>query len=343
MRLIPLSSITVLGLLKFSESQLAKLRAVSPRLEVVQLTEATFAEIPPDLRDRVEVLYGISGPVLEAHRFPRLKWLQTHSAGVDYLLDTPVWESDIILTSLNGVHTVSMSEYVLAMMLAFRWKIPKMLQFQAKSKWPIDRWGDFIMPELRGSTLGIVGYGAIGRELARQAQALGMRILAANRSGQRSAQRGFNLPGTGDPQADLPEKIYPTAALLEMLPACDYVAVLAPLTPDTHHLFDANAFAAMKESAFFVNLARGGLVDEAALVAALQNRHIAGAALDVFATEPLPADNPLWHLDNLIISPHISGFTPNYDDRATDLFAENLRRYLNNEPLLNLVERGRGY
>jgi phosphoglycerate dehydrogenase-like enzyme len=280
---------------------------------------------------------------LEAHRFPRLKWLQTHSAGVDYLLDTPVWESDLIVTSLNGVHTVSMSEYVLAMMLAFRWKVPKLLRFQAQSEWPKDRWEHFIMPELRGSTLGIVGYGAIGRELARQAQSLGMRILATNRSGRRSPQRGFNLPDTGDPEARIPEKIYPTTALLEMLPACDYVVVLAPLTPDTHHLFGPAAFTAMKAHTFFINLARGGLVDETALLSALQNGQIAGAALDVFATEPLPADSLLWQLDNLIISPHISGFTPNYDERATDLFAENLRRYLNDEPLLNVVERGRGY
>jgi phosphoglycerate dehydrogenase-like enzyme len=128
-----------------------------------------------------------------------------------------------------------------------------------------------------------------------------------------------------------------------MLPACDYVVALSPLTPETYHLFDERAFAAMKSSAFFFNLARGGLVDEPALITALRQGQIAGAGLDVFEREPLPADNPLWSLDNTLISPHVSGFSPNYDDRASTVFAENLRRYLAGEPLLNQVERGRGY
>ena len=128
-----------------------------------------------------------------------------------------------------------------------------------------------------------------------------------------------------------------------MLSQCDYVVVLAPSTADTYHLINVAALEAMKPTAVLINLARGALIDEAALAQALRQQQIAGAALDVFEEEPLPADSPLWQFENVILSPHVSGFTPHYDERASDLFVENLRRYLNEEPLLNLVERSRGY
>jgi phosphoglycerate dehydrogenase-like enzyme len=228
-------------------------------------------------------------------------------------------------------------------MLAFRWNLPTMERLKARAEWAQGRWDRFARPELRGSTLGIIGYGAIGRELARQAQALGMRVLAANRSGQRHPQRGFNEPGVGDPDGVIPEKMYATAQLKQMLPECDYVASAIPLTGETRHLLNAGTFAAMKKSAFFFNVGRGQVVDEAALVVALQQGQLAGAGLDVFEQEPLPPESPLWRLEQVIISPHVSGFTPRYDARASELFAENLRRYLKQEPLLNLVDREKGY
>lgn len=338
-----MAPITVLSQLQFTEAQLAKLRAVSPSLEIHQFTNTRFDDLPEALRRRVEILYSWGRTANEAHRYPNLKWLQTHSAGIDNLLTTPVWRSDITITSMNGVHAVTISEYALALMLAFNYKIPTMVHFQDKAEWPQGRWDIFARPELRGSTLGIVGYGAIGRELGRQAQALGMRVLAANRSGQRWALSNYSMPDLGDEQAVIPEKIYPTDQLADMLPECDYVVLLAPLTPETRHLFNAKLFAGMKPSAIFINLARGGLVDEPALINALQQNQIGGAGLDVFEEEPLPPDSPLWKFKNIIISPHISGFSFKYDDRANDIFAENLRRYVNNQPLLNLVERERGY
>jgi phosphoglycerate dehydrogenase-like enzyme len=340
-----LTQITLLGLIQFTEAQLDKLRAVSPRLEVEQHPEASFDELPESLRQRVEILYGSGEAAQEAHRFPQLKWLQVHSAGVDYLVDKPIWSSNVVITSLSGVHPAPMAEHALAMMLAFRWNLLLMQRLQRQQEWPQDRWQHFARPELRDSTVGIVGYGAVGRELARQAHALGMRVLAVNSSGQRRPHQGYSEPGLGDPLADIPAEIYPTEALLEMLPECDYVVLFLPLTPATHHLFGADAFARMKETAFFFNLGRGAVVDEAALVDALQWNQIAGAGLDVFEQEPLPADSPLWHMEpeRVIISPHVAGFSPRYDERASDLFAENLRRYLAHDPLLNLVERERGY
>jgi phosphoglycerate dehydrogenase-like enzyme len=335
--------ITLINFMRFTDEQLNKLRAVSPRLEVHQLTNVSFDDLPEDLRNRAEILYGWGKQLHNAHCYPKLKWIQTHSAGVNYLLDEPVWHSQVIITNVSGIHAVPMAEHALAMILAFRWRLQTMWRFQARSEWPQGRWDLFAAPELRGSTLGLVGYGAIARELARQAQALGMRVLATNRSGQRRPYRGFSEAGVGDPEALIPEEIYPTAQLPSMLAQSDYVVVLAPLTSETRHLIDAVAFEVMKPAAFFFNLARGGLVDETALVEALSQGEIAGAGLDVFEAEPLPADSPLWQLENVIISPHVSGFTPRYDERASDLFAENLGRYLAGEPLLNLVDRERGY
>ncbi len=338
-----MTKLTVLSLLKFTEDQLDKLKAVSADVEVHQITGANYDDIPLDLGERLNVIYGWEGAIREAHRFPNVHWIQTHSAGVNFLIDRPVWQSNTIITSMNGVHAVPMAEYSIGMMLAFLLKIPKLLNYQRNQEWPRDRWDNLIMPELRGSTLGVIGYGAIGREIARQGHALGMRVLAINRSGKRTAARGFQLPGTGDPNAEIPEEIYSQSQLLEMLPVCDFVVCLVPAHPQTRHLFGQAAFKAMKSSAHFINISRGSLVDEDALVTALTNGDIAGAALDVFEAEPLPADSPLWSLENLVISPHVSGFSPHYDDRATDLFAENIRRYLNQEPLLNLVEREKGY
>jgi phosphoglycerate dehydrogenase-like enzyme len=340
-----LAQITVLSLVSFTEDQLDKLRAVSPRLEVRQWTDALFDELPEELRQQVEILYGSSEAIQKAQRFANLKWIQVHSAGVDYLLDKPVWQSNVIITSLSGIHPVPMAEHALAMMLAFRWNLRAMQRLQARVEWPQDRWLLFARPELRGSTLGIVGYGAIGRELARQGQALGMWVLATNRSGQRRPYPGYNEPGLGDPEAIIPAEIYPTTALLDMLPQCDYVVALMPLTPASRHLFGVEAFAHMKQTAFFFNLGRGAVVDETALIDALRQGQIAGAGLDVFETEPLPPESLLWQMDaeHVIISPHTAGFSLKYDERASDLFAENLRRYLAGEPLLNLVERERGY
>ncbi len=340
-----MEQITVLSLMRFIEAQLNKLRAVSPRLVVEQRTDAALAELPAELRQRVEVLYGWNETFQQAHHFPHVKWLQAHSAGIDYLLDKPIWQSEVPITTLRGIHAVPMAEHALTLMLAFRWNLLLMERLQRQGQWPQDRWAFFARPELRGSTIGIIGYGAVGRELARQAQALGMRVLAANRSGQRQPYQGFSEPGIGDPEANIPAEIYAADRLLEMLSQCDYIVSLMPLTAETRHLFNTAAFAQMKNSAYFFNLGRGGVVDEAALVDALRRGHIAGAGLDVFAEEPLPVESPLWQMDGerVIISPHVAGFTPHYDDRASDLFAENLRRYLAGEPLLNLVERERGY
>jgi phosphoglycerate dehydrogenase-like enzyme len=231
-------------------------------------------------------------------------------------------------------------------MLALAHRLPTIVEWQQRGSWPPDeqRWPLFVPSELRGATLGIVGYGSIGRELARLAKAaFAMTVLACKRDPSQRIDTGYALPGTGDPEGALPDLWFAPDRLPEMLPQCDVVVVCAPLTPETHHLLGAEELATMKPSAFLVNVGRGATIDEAALTAALSQHSIAGAALDVFAEEPLPSGNALYALDNVILSAHVSGFIPSYDDKCTTLFIENLRRFLAQERLLNLIDRAKGY
>ncbi|MGD8624262.1 MAG: D-2-hydroxyacid dehydrogenase [Anaerolineae bacterium] len=339
-----MESVEVLCTLRFSDDLLEQLRAVSPRLRLTQQTCHDDEEVARALADHpaVRVLYSYYVPGDALQRAPHLDWIQLHSAGLDHILGSPLMDSDVALTTTSGIHATPIAEYVLASMLAHRWRVPHWTHCQREGKWPAGRWDLYARPELRGSTLGIVGYGSIGREVGRLAQALAMRVLALSRGGERR-EAGYSVEGTGDPQGTVPEAFYTPDRLHEMLARCDYVVVATPLTPETRGLLDEAALRAMKPTAYLVNIARGGIVDEAALVRALQEGWIDGAGLDVFEEEPLPADSPLWELENALLSPHVAGFTPRYDERAAALFARNLARYLAGEPLLNLVDKSQRY
>lgn len=317
-----------------------KLCAISPRLAVEHRTAQTLEELG-DVWGEVEVLYTTGlAPAPEAA--PALRWVQGHFAGVDHFLDHPLLER-VTLTTASGVHAPNMAEYILMMMLAVAHHLPRMIEYQKKVAWPKERWALFAPRELRGGTVGIVGYGSVGREVARVAKVFGMRVLAMKRDVQRAADEGWGLSGVGDPAVENVEHLYPPEALRSMLSESDFVVLTLPLSPATRGLIGAEALKAMKREAILINVARGGVVDEAALIEALRAGAIGGAALDVFVEEPLPAASPLWTLPNVILSPHISGFTPEYDNRAMALFAENLRRYVAGEPLLNRVDVTRGY
>jgi phosphoglycerate dehydrogenase-like enzyme len=188
-----------------------------------------------------------------------------------------------------------------------------------------------------------VGYGSIGREVGRIGQCFGMEVVAVKRSAGEVGDTGYRVPGTGDPEAQALDRIYPPDRLVEMLAECDYVVISLPLTPETEGLIGEEELRAMKPSAYLVNISRGEIIDEAVLIKALQEGWLAGAGLDVFHQEPLPPDSPLYDLDNVILSPHVAGFSPHYDERASDLFVENLRRYLAGEELLNVVDKQAGY
>jgi phosphoglycerate dehydrogenase-like enzyme len=330
----------VLVTMPFSESQLDRIRAASLHLEVTRDDPARA-----DYRG-AEVLYA-GDPPRDMGRAPDLRWVQLHMAGVNALQDHPLYrDTTIPLTTTSGVHAATIAEYAISVVLALAHRVPRMIEWHRRKTWPPDqqRWPLFVPTEVRGATLGVIGYGSIGRELARIAtSAFGMTVLACKRDPMKRGDPGYGLPGTGDPDGALPAGWYGPAELPRMLPRCDVVVLCAPLTAETRQLIDRAAIAAMKPTAYFVNVGRGASVDEAALAGALAEHRIAGAAIDVFAEEPPPAGHPFYDLDNVILSPHVSGFLPSYDDRCAELFAENLRRYLTGAPLLNLVDRARGY
>jgi phosphoglycerate dehydrogenase-like enzyme len=251
-------------------------------------------------------------------------------------------QSNVQVTTVSGIHATPIAEYVFASILAHRWRVPLWTHCQREREWPEGRWKLFSRPELRGSTLGILGYGSIGREVGRLGQAFGMRVLALRRSAG-SRERGYAVDSTGDPEGAIPERFYPAEGLYEMLAECDYVVVALPLTSATLGFLGEAELRAMKPTAYLVNIARGPIIDESAMVRALREGWITGAGLDVFEQEPLPSDSPLWDLENALISPHVAGFTPHYDERAAAVFAGNLARYLDGERLLNLVDKSEGY
>jgi phosphoglycerate dehydrogenase-like enzyme len=334
------TALHVLFTMPFSEAQLDRVRAASPGISVSRES--------PDTADysHVDVLYA-GAPPRDLALAPRLRWVQLHMAGVNALHDHPVYrDGRITLTTTSGVHASAVAEYAITTMLALAHRVPRMVEWHARGGWPpdADRWQLFVPTEIRGAAIGVIGYGSIGREIARIAKtAFAMTVLACKRDLSRRADDGYHLPGTGDPDGTLPDEWFAPDALLTMLSRSDVVVMCAPLIPETRHLIDAAALAAMKPSAYFINVGRGATVDEPALRAALAARRIAGAAIDVFAEEPPPPGHPFYALDNVILSPHVSGFVPSYDDRCCDLFGENLRRYLARAPLLNVVDRVRGY
>ena len=323
-------------------SLIENLRVVSPRLVIEHRTAQTLDELGDALRE-VEVLYT-TGLMPSPESAPALRWVQGHFAGVDPFLDHPLLKH-ATLTTASGVHAPAMAEHILMMMLASAHHLPRMIEYQTKVEWPKERWALFAPRELRESTVGIVGYGSVGREVARLAKTFGMRVLATKRNVGHAADAGWQLPGVGDPEARNVDRLYPPESLRSMLSECDYVVLTVPLTPATRGLMGVEELKRMKRDAVLINVARGGVVDEPALIAALRDGTIGGAALDVFAEEPLPAASPLWSLPatRVILSPHVSGFTLEYDNRAMALFAENLRRYVAGEPLLNVVDPARGY
>jgi phosphoglycerate dehydrogenase-like enzyme len=326
---------------RFNAAQVERLRAVSNDVQVIQkpVSERWDSMDTGSLFDGTEeVLYGLVPP-RDLAVAPALKWVQLHSAGINQLAAHPILESEITITTSSGIHAVPIGEFSIAMMMALARHVPRMVRLQDRGEWPQDRWRMFIGTEMHGKTLGIVGYGSIGRHVARIAtQGLGMRVLAMTRSGNK-ADRGYHEPGVGDPDGRWPSAWFVRDQLADLLAQSDFVLLAVPLTSETRHLIGERELGTIKPEAYIVNIARGEVIDEAALIRALSENRIAGAGLDVFSQEPLPATSPLWHMENVLMAPHVSAATPSYDDRVVALFAENLRRYVQGEPLLNTVDK----
>jgi glyoxylate/hydroxypyruvate reductase len=267
-----------------------------------------------------EILYGWNFPSRLLPDARRLRWIQVMGAGVERFL-VPELPPDVILTRATGIFGPWMAEYTLAWCLWVTQRIEPFRAFQRDRRWvPVDPL------RLGGSTLCVVGLGDIGRHIARAARGLGMKVIGVTRGGR--PERGV-------------ERVYRTAAIATALARADFVVLTVPLSTATRGLIGESELAAMKPSAWLINIARGPVVDEQALLSALRARRIAGAVLDVFDTEPLPADHPLWTLDNVVVTPHIAG--PSVPAEITPVFNDNLRRYVTARPLRYVVDRKRGY
>jgi phosphoglycerate dehydrogenase-like enzyme len=299
-----------------------------PAMRVVNL--ADYTAIESEIGD-ADIFAGSSLRPQQFAAARKLKWIQTPSAGVNQLMYPELRGSSVIVTNARGVHAQAMSEHVLGMIIALARNFPAAMRRQAQHIWAQQELGDDPrMPRELGRRLVVlVGFGGVGRAIARLTRAVGMRVWAVTRS------------GAGD--ASLAERIFPGTRLDEALAAADFAVLAAPDTPETHRMIGARQLAAMKPTAFLINVARGSLIDEAALLAALGRGQIAAAALDVTATEPLPETSPLWDCENLFITPHLSASSDRLWEREGDLLLENLERWFSGRELLNPVDLARGY
>ncbi|WML42900.1 D-2-hydroxyacid dehydrogenase [Neobacillus sp. PS3-40] len=256
----------------------------------------------------------------------KLKWVQSWSAGIDSFPLQEFEARTISLTSANGVHVYPISETIHALMLALTRKLHTYVKNQQAKLWDHSH----LKLEMHEKTIGIIGVGNIGKETAKIAKAFGMKVLGVRNSGR---------------QEEFVDEMYTTNQLSTLLPKCDYVVVTLPLTKETTRLFGAEQFNLMKPSAFFINIGRGEIVVENELVEALKEQKIAGAGLDVFETEPLYSDSPLWEMENVIITPHASGATEHYNQRVIEnILIPNLKSYLvSKTPTINLVDYSKGY
>jgi D-2-hydroxyacid dehydrogenase (NADP+) len=288
--------------------------------------EGLDAELPD-----TDIFVGFSLRPEQFSRARRLRWLHSTAAGVGQLMYPELRKSGIEVTNASGVHTIPMAEHILGMLVAMARRFPDCFRYQERARWAQQELWDLpVRPrELHGQTLLLIGFGAVGRAVAKVVRPLGMRIWAVTRSGE------------GD--HGLADKIVPAARLQEALTDADFVILAAPETPETRRMMGSAEFARMKSSAYFMNVSRGALVDEPALINTLERHAIAGAALDVASQEPLPPDSPLWKLENVFITPHMSAVSDQLWTRQTDLLLTNLERWFSGEELINRVDLERGY
>jgi phosphoglycerate dehydrogenase-like enzyme len=285
------------------------------------------AEVEPFL-DRIEIGMGYL-PFSLIPRMPNLRWVQLWSAGADILQRFPnLKEQPFQLTTVSGIHGQQLTEHTFGMILAWNRNFPAAFAAQKRREWLAVTDQSFY--DLRGKTMLILGYGTIGERIAQAALVFGMKVTGL----RRTVSKGGALKGV---RLESPER------LGDFLPEADYVVNILPFTAETRHCFGEAEFGRMKQSALYINVGRGATTDEAALIQALSSKRIAGALLDVAEKEPLPADSPLWDLDNVILTSHYAGQHAEYSRMALDVALENLGRYVRGEPLKNLVDKNKGY
>ena len=306
-----------------------RLRSDFPQLNVTQITSGD--RLSQELSDATVLFGGSFGPE-HLREAKQLRWIHSPAAAIHDLLFPELVDSEIILTNARDVHGVVVAEQVMAMMFAIARRIPESVRFQVKHTWGQATLAEQhrIPHELGGATLGLVGVGSIGRNVASRAPATGMKVIAVREH-------------ASQPKPEHVDEVLPTSQLDKLLSRSDYVVLSPPVTPATRGMIGRAQFAAMKKEGYLINVGRGPLVDEPALIDALRERRIAGAALDLFDQEPLPPESPLWDLENLLITPHTGGMTDKMWDRHYAFFAGNLHRFLAGQPLLALVNKKLGY
>ncbi len=316
-----------------------------PQIEVDQRN--TYKNVEDHIRD-AEIFFGWSLRGEQVRAAKKLRWIHSTAAAVHQLMSPELRASSVVVTNARSVHGPVVAEHAVALMFALAKRLPAAVRYQQQQVWAQEQIScQHPHPtELAGSTLGLIGYGAIGSEVARSAVALGMRVLVVRQhpdKNNNALSSRASAPGVGV-RVEVPTiETFALDRLDEVVAQSDFLVLAAPLTEKTRHIINAERLARMKPEAYVINVARGALIDEAALTDALRNRRIGGAALDVFDHEPLPAGSPLWELDNLLITPHTAATTDKMWERHYALVQENLRRYLGGEPLLGLVDKQVGY
>lgn len=332
----------IISTVALQPSHRAVIAEAAPGAEIVDRRCRTPEEVLQLVGGGCDAMLTFIVPPNIADHAAAVGWIQLLSAGADHALAGP-FKGKIPLTTASGIHATPIAEYTLASMLAYAHRIHLALRAQIKREWL--RSGTFMasVDEIRGRTLGIVGYGSIGRETARLGAAFGMNVVALKRAPAERSDPGWSPAGLGDPEGRIPQQFFGPDQCEAILRESDYVSVTLPLTEHTRKFIGAREIGAMKPGAYLVNIGRGQVIDEAALAEALKGGKIGGAGLDVFEHEPLQAESPLWDLENAILTPHISGSNRAYMEKACELFAENIRRFVTHRPLLNLVDPKLGY
>ncbi|HEY8449859.1 MAG TPA: D-2-hydroxyacid dehydrogenase [Bacillota bacterium] len=314
--------LTIVSTIPLSEQDRARIRAAAPDFTLVEVPRGDQAQrlaVAPT----ADIWYGggVDPSVLRAAR--RLQWIQLATAGVDRYLYPELQAAPVRITNVRGLHKDTIAEHVILMMLALARRLPEFFQQQAAA-----RWHKLELSEIAGDTVGIVGLGSIGQEVARRARAFRLRVIGTRFSGA---------------PVDVADQTFGPDGLEQVLRQARWVVLACPLTERTHRMIGAEQLDWIGPNGYLINIGRGELIDEPALISALQEGRIAGAGLDVFATEPLPAESPLWRLPNVVITPHVAGSLRDYIGRATEVFCENLRRFRAGQPLHNEVDKLRGY
>jgi D-2-hydroxyacid dehydrogenase (NADP+) len=306
-----------------------KIRGVSPTLEVMRSTDKEDALRL--IKDADILFAGFFSKDLFAAA-SKLKWIQAWGAGVDRLLLPEVVNSRVTVTNAGGIHPTPISEHVIGLMLCLSRKLHLFIRNQAMRKWRRYESNDPTeqVEELTGKTVGIVGLGRIGAEIAKKTKCLGMRTIATKRD-------------LSTPALTSVDRLFPPKDLNVLLAVSDFVVLSLPLTRETQGMIGEVQLRSIKRTGYLINVSRGKIVQEDKLVEALKQGWIAGAGLDTFENEPLPESSELWGFKNVIITPHVAGLTPYYEERLTNIFCENLNRFIHKKPLINLVDKTLGY